>query len=167
MADLLPDPFFFQQLAHMHASSSVILRDEHGRIVVENPNYRDHWLLPGGCIDAGEDAREAAQREVHEELGIEVEIGRMLVVSWVGASVRSCSSAGIHFLFDAGTLPEAQLRDTIRIQESELDGWGFIDESELEILSAWGAERTRYALDVLAGKREPGFIGQDGRVAGQ
>ncbi len=165
MPDLLPDPFFFQQLAHMHASSSVILRDEHGRIVVEYPNYRNHWLLPGGCIDAGEDARLAAQREVREELGIPVEIGRMLLVSWVAASVRSGSSAGIHFLFDAGTTPEAQLRSTIRIQESELDGWGFIDESQLHKLSSWGAARTRYGLDVLAGLREPGYIGPDGRIA--
>ena len=27
------------------------LRDEDGRFVVEKPNYRPHWLLPGGGVD--------------------------------------------------------------------------------------------------------------------
>src|SRR5699024_10213746 len=63
MPRLLPDPAYFASLPKVISSGAVILRDEHDHLVIEKPNYRDHWLLPGGGVDAGEDARECAQRE--------------------------------------------------------------------------------------------------------
>ena len=62
MPRLLPDPAYFASLPKIISSGAVILRDEHGRILIEKPNYRDHWLLPGGGVDPGEDARECARR---------------------------------------------------------------------------------------------------------
>jgi 8-oxo-dGTP diphosphatase len=44
----------------------VIARSADGAVVVFN-RYRKVWELPGGIIDAGESAREAAQRELLEE----------------------------------------------------------------------------------------------------
>ncbi|MCT1557592.1 NUDIX hydrolase [Helcobacillus massiliensis] len=163
MNELLPDPYFYQQLPSIHASGSVILRDEHGRFVIEKPNYRDHWLLPGGGVDGGEDARIAAEREVLEEIGLTVTAGRMLVANWVPSHIAQGSTMGVHFIFDAGVMPAAELEATIRLQESELDDWRLIDREDAHLLSDWGGRRTLYALDVLDGKAEPAFIGQDGR----
>lgn len=158
MPRLLPDPAYFASLPKVITSGAVILRDEHGRIVIEKPNYRDHWLLPGGGVDAGEDARECARREVWEELGIEVEVGRMLSADWLPSSAVRSSPMGVHFLFDAGIMPAARLEAEVVPQASELEDWALIEESEIDLLGPWGAARTRRALAVLRGEAEADLV---------
>ncbi len=41
-------------------------------------NERDEWDLPGGRPESGEDHRTALVREVREETGLSVEIGRLV-----------------------------------------------------------------------------------------
>ena len=113
MPRLLPDPAYFASLPTVISSGAVILRDEDGRFVVEKPNYRDHWLLPGGGVDPGEDPRSCAQREVAEELGLDVEVGRVLAIDWMPSSAVRSAPMGVHFVFDAGVIPRAQLEATV------------------------------------------------------
>ncbi|ACU86739.1 NUDIX hydrolase [Brachybacterium faecium] len=158
MPRLLPDPAYFASLPKVISSGAVILRDEHDHLVIEKPNYRDHWLLPGGGVDAGEDARECAQRELWEELGLEVEVGRLLTVDWLPSSAVRSSPMGVHFLFDAGVIPRAELEATVVPQASELDDWALIPDSEAHLLSPWGASRVERALAVLRGEAEVEFV---------
>lgn len=48
----------------------------------------DVYMLPGGNPDPGENLKEALQRELHEELGVEAQVGEMLlcgeVINWGG-----------------------------------------------------------------------------------
>ncbi|MGP9536403.1 NUDIX domain-containing protein [Brachybacterium sp. AOP43-C2-M15] len=154
MPRLLPDPAYFASLPKAITSGAVILRDEDGRFVIEKPNYRPHWLLPGGGVDAGEDARACAQREVQEELGLDVEVGRLLAVDWLPSSAVRSAPMGVHFVFDAGMIPRAQLEGSVVAQVEELDDWALIEESDAELLSPWGASRARRALAVLRGEAE-------------
>ena len=155
MPRLLPDPAYFASLPKIISSGAVILRDEHGRIVIEKPNYRDHWLLPGGGVDPGEDARDCARREVREELGLDIEVGQMLTADWVPSRPARSAPMGVHFTFDGGVIPRAELERRIVLQISELDDWALIDEADAELLSPWGATRVRHAMAVLRGEALP------------
>ncbi|PWH06208.1 ADP-ribose pyrophosphatase [Brachybacterium endophyticum] len=158
MNELLPDPVYFAGLPTVITSGAVLLRDEHGRVVIEKPNYRDHWLLPGGGVDAGEDARECARREVQEELGLRLEIGRLLAVHWMPSRASVGAPMGAHFLFDAGVVPAERLQAEVVPQVAELDDWRLVEEDELDLLGAWGASRARRGLAVLRGEAEVDLV---------
>ena len=49
-----------------------------GRVLIHRAVNEDFWTLPGGRVELGEPAAETLRREMQEELGIEVEVGRLL-----------------------------------------------------------------------------------------
>src|SRR5690242_5873068 len=57
-----------------------IIYDDNGDVLMlhRNTQKRTQWEIPGGGVDVGEDADEAAIREVLEELGVTVRIVREL-----------------------------------------------------------------------------------------
>jgi ADP-ribose pyrophosphatase YjhB (NUDIX family) len=59
-----------------------IARDAAGRILLCRRRDNGKWNLPGGAVDHGESAWDAAIREVREETGFEVRIERLLGVYW-------------------------------------------------------------------------------------
>jgi len=58
---------------------AVVLARTAGGVVLVSSRHRKVWELPGGMIDAGETAREAAAREFSEETG-----GRAGPLEWLG-----------------------------------------------------------------------------------
>lgn len=153
--DLLPSPVHFASLPKVVASSAILLRDEQDRFLAVKPNYRDHWLLPGGSLDPGEDPRTCAAREAREEVGLDLTIGRLLSVGWVPPRVDRHIAMGLHFVFDAGVVPLADLFERIVPQAEEIDEWAMLTLDEAPLLSPWGEERLRRSYAVLRGEEEP------------
>ena len=60
-------------------SAHVLIRDGDGRILLVR-HVEGRWQLPGGAVDPGEGPAEAARRECGEELGVAVEIERIVGV---------------------------------------------------------------------------------------
>jgi 8-oxo-dGTP pyrophosphatase MutT (NUDIX family) len=58
----------------------VVVRDEKGRVLLERRSDCGWWGLPGGRIEPGESAIEAAVREVKEETGLTIRVIRLLGV---------------------------------------------------------------------------------------
>jgi 8-oxo-dGTP diphosphatase len=57
-----------------------IIFDERGRVLLCHRDDLDVWNLPGGRVDSGEMPTDAVMREVMEESGLEVEVGRLVGV---------------------------------------------------------------------------------------
>ncbi len=68
MLRLLP---FLRRMRHgMTLGVRVLAADEDGRIVLVRHTYLPGWHLPGGGVDVGETALEAARRELMEETNV-------------------------------------------------------------------------------------------------
>ncbi len=64
-----------------------VVRDDGGRILLVRTGRRG-WEQPGGQVELGEDLQTALQREIREESGCEVEVGRLAgVYSNVGTHI--------------------------------------------------------------------------------
>lgn len=136
-------------LPRVLAGAAALFRDADGRVLLVEPNYREGWALPGGTIesDDGETPRQGARRETAEEIGLDIELGRLLAVDWVHGTARPPLVA---YLYDGGVLGERELK-AIRLQEEELLSWRLVPQEELaEYLPGALGRRVLTALDVLA-----------------
>src|SRR6476646_5227413 len=59
---------------------AVCLLERDGRLLMLRQPHRVGWSLPGGLLDRGESAADAVVREVREELGLTIEVGRPVTV---------------------------------------------------------------------------------------
>lgn len=53
---------------------------QNGKILLTKREDFEIWCLPGGAVDEGEPLAQAAQRETREEIGLEVELVRLIGV---------------------------------------------------------------------------------------
>jgi 8-oxo-dGTP diphosphatase len=150
VADVPVDPAaFYAALPAKRMSAGLICRDDRGRILLVRPTYTTVWHVPGGAVETGESPRQAASREAREELGIDLHVGRLLVVDWMPG--RPPATEGLMFLFDGGLLDES-MGERFELPPEEIRGWAFVERAQIaarvtEVLGSQLAEAL-VALDL-------------------
>lgn len=130
---LRPEDFLAIRPKAMTAAT-VLFTDPESRVLVVQPTYLPHgqWILPGGGCDSdtGESPRQAAVREVREELGLVRSLGPLLAVDWIN---KPPHPARVGYVYDGGLLT-AEDSAAIQLPEVELSNWRFVTAAEAEAL---------------------------------
>jgi ADP-ribose pyrophosphatase YjhB (NUDIX family) len=135
----------YARLHKIPIAAGAFIRNLNNELLLVKPNYRDGWLIPGGTAEANESPKMTCYREVVEELGLELSLGRLLCVDYRSVSGQE----SIAFLFDGGVLSEASLK-RIRLQEEELSEFAFVRfEQALELCNSFLSARLNYGLRAL------------------
>lgn len=108
------------------SAAGALFLDERGRVLLVEPTYKPGWDIPGGVIEAGETPSAACAREIQEELGLSMDVGRLLVVDWAPHP----KGEKVLFVFDGGLLGERTAR-SIRLQAEELASYRFVPPREI------------------------------------
>jgi 8-oxo-dGTP pyrophosphatase MutT (NUDIX family) len=120
------------------------LRDGDGRVLLCQLTYKREWDLPGGVVEVGEAPAAGLAREIHEELGVTVEVGELLTVNWLPAW-RGWDDACI-FLFDLGRV-DASFTSELRLQPTEIVGVEWCDADAVREHAAAAAAELLTAVD--------------------
>jgi 8-oxo-dGTP pyrophosphatase MutT (NUDIX family) len=126
--------------------SGALIRDEHGAVLLVETSYKSFLEVPGGAVEADESPRQACTREIEEELGLRIEVGRLLCMEWQGPEPDRSES--LMFIYDGGVVT-GPFNPTLKTDE--LRAFRFVSPSELDAVTIERlARRLRAALDALA-----------------
>lgn len=137
-------PEFERTLPRKLMASGVLFRDAAGHVLLVKATYRDKWTLPGGVVERGESPRDGARREVFEELGIDLSVGRLLVVDH--KSARAGRLDAIQWIFDGGLL-QREATDRFAVDTREIAEWSWIAPDAFGNRAAsWATSRLHAAV---------------------
>jgi ADP-ribose pyrophosphatase YjhB (NUDIX family) len=141
----LPAGEWYAALPKTPTSADLVIRDPDGRILFCRTTYRATWWVIGGVAEPQESPAACARREGLEELGIELRLGRPLVVHHqVRPNLQMLS-----FAFDGGVIDADLTRLALDPDEIRKVAWFAPDRLPAD-LTPWHARRYRAAIDALA-----------------
>lgn len=135
LADDIPveEPMGFRALLNSflprkRAISQLLIRDPDDRVLMCRLTYKRDWDLPGGVVEVSESPQLAANREVEEELGLQLPPGNLLLTDWLPP--WSGWDDAVCLVFDGG-VHDASLVDRIVKQDREIRDAAFLSADEV------------------------------------
>jgi 8-oxo-dGTP pyrophosphatase MutT (NUDIX family) len=117
-------PGIARRLPRKNVASGALIRDDAGRVLFVSPTYKPFLEIPGGLTEDDESPQAGCQREIHEELGIRVAVGKLLLIDWM--PTHGVWQDSIQMIFDGGVLSPEQV-DRIHLGTDELHGFEFVE----------------------------------------
>jgi ADP-ribose pyrophosphatase YjhB (NUDIX family) len=117
-----------ESLPKKRMGAGCLFFDEQNRVLLVKPTYKPDWEIPGGVVELNESPKQCCHREIREELGIEREIGDLLVVDY--NSQMEDRTESLMFIFNGGTLTLSEI-ETIRLNDNELKEFRFFSLENL------------------------------------
>ncbi len=110
----------------MARGAVVLIEEERVALIERVREGRTYYLFPGGTIEEGETAEEAAVREAKEELGLEVRLGPLPAIVEFGESSQYYFAAvKISGIFGTGSGAEYAMRPRHRLTRAAIVRYGF------------------------------------------
>ncbi len=139
---------FLLTLPRKRVAAGAVIRDEQGRVCLVKGNYRPDWHFPGGTIEADESPATGCEREIREELGLDLTMGRLLCVGWV--QEQQDEHGALQFIYDGGVLDAITL-GRIVLPAYELTDHRFVTVDEAApLVSQRNLDRLCADLDAIA-----------------
>jgi 8-oxo-dGTP diphosphatase len=124
--DFVPPEQYYAQLARVRQGAGALITLPDGRVVMYDVSYLDYLELPGDALDLGESPPESCARECREELGVDIAVGRVLVVDHQTDGGGRGDS--VMFVYDGGVVEESALNV---VPTDEGRGVVLVDTSDL------------------------------------
>ena len=140
---------FYASLPAKRMAAGALFFDCAGRLLIVEPTYKKGWGIPGGVVEKDESPLAACRREVEEELGLVLPIGRLLVVDYTAG--RGDWTEKLEFVFFGGPLNQSQIA-SIQLPAAELASYRFAPgDQATDLLAPMAGRIAAQALKAMDG----------------
>jgi ADP-ribose pyrophosphatase YjhB (NUDIX family) len=161
----MSDKDYIKNLPKKRMASGVVFFDKDGKVLIVKPSYKDYWSVPGGVIDRDESPRDAALREVKEEIGLDLKSMQFLCLDYMSPqnSEHSTKDENIQFIFYGGVLTTEDIKG-IKLDEEEISEYKFVSEEDaVKSVSDRLANRLKSCFEAL--KKGSSIYLEGGKIA--
>ena len=126
-----------ERISHIpfiQTGAAIIIRNEEGKILLQERTDRNKWGLPGGCQDLGEDLRITAVREDYEETGITLDPNEIKLIDTLSGETRKNSYPNGDIVYNNTSLylADVSITDSNNLKgDSETKRLRFFDINEV------------------------------------
>lgn len=135
----------FKNIPRKHIGSGGLFLNDINEILLVKPTYKEDWEIPGGVVEINESPQETFQREIKEELGLDLKPKQLLVFDF--NPKRGIHGDSIMLVFFGGVF-DKKLISSIKLPKEELSEYKFVNIKEAKrLVSDTKARRLVKALE--------------------
>ena len=121
-----------RHIQFIQTGAAVIIRNEEGKILLQERTDRNKWGLPGGCQELGENLRQTAVREAYEETGIELDSNKLILIDTLSGESRKNSYPNGDIVYNNTSLYLADITNNYKLKgDSETKRLEFFNTNDV------------------------------------